>query len=54
MKLENYNLEINYQPINDTWGVLLKKGNINHFITDKFLFEALKDMGKYIESIREL
>lgn len=44
-----FNLEVTWQPLNNCWGVLLKKGNHTHNIVDENLTIALAEMAKYIE-----
>mgnify|MGYP001573013646 CR=1 FL=1 len=44
-------IEISWQSINKTWGVLYKKNNVVNFEVDRLLPVALFNMGKFINKL---
>lgn len=48
-----FNLQISYQPLNECWGVLLKKDSIIHNEVNESLTIAFAEMANYIENLVE-
>lgn len=47
-QIKKYNLEIQYQPINKTWGVFLRGGNIQNNEVDENLIIAFSETARFI------
>lgn len=50
-KADKIKIEISWQSINKTWGVLYKKNNVVNFEVDRLLPVALFNMGKFINKL---
>lgn len=53
-KTEKYNIEVNYQPLNRTWGVFLRNGQTIHNEIDESLTIAFAETAKFILSLSEM
>lgn len=53
-KIEKYSLEVQYQPLNKTWGVFLRNGETIHNEVNENLTIAFAEMAKFIESLSEM
>lgn len=51
MEKINYKLEVSYQPINKTWGVFFRHGNILHNEINENLTIAFSEMAEFIKSL---
>lgn len=52
--MEEYNIQVTYQPLNKCWGVLFKKGNSIHNEVNENLTIAFAEMSKYIEGLSRM
>lgn len=53
-KIEKYNIEVQYQPLNKTWGVYLRNGETSHNEVNENLIIAFAETARFILNLSEM